>query len=104
MEGTRRSKFSVLDMEEEEVTEGDHKGEEREESLLASQSSNGRKYYMSSGKGKRANVQTQKLAFDGTFQASREECAPRADKNGKKKIAARKVPTKKEDGLKGKEN
>ena len=58
MEGTRKSKFSILDIGEDGVTEGDHTEEGREESCLASQPINGRKYSMSNGKGKRGNVQT----------------------------------------------
>ena len=59
MEGIRQSKYSILDLEEDKVMEGDHTEEERNEMQMESQIARGGSRTLLSGKGKRANVQIQ---------------------------------------------
>ena len=59
MEGVRQSKYSILDLEEDKVMEGDHTEEERNEMQMESQIARGGSRTLPSGKGKRENVQIQ---------------------------------------------
>ena len=57
MEGVMKSKYLILDMEEDKVMEGDHTEEERNEMQMESHIDRGGSQTLSSGKGKRAKVQ-----------------------------------------------
>ena len=59
MEGVKQSKYSILDLEEDKVMEGDHTKEEKNEMQIESQIARGGSRTLPSGKGKRANVQIQ---------------------------------------------
>ena len=59
MKGVRQLKYSILDLEEDKVMEGDHTEEERNEMQIESQISRRGCQTLSSRKGKRANIQMQ---------------------------------------------
>ena len=59
IEEVRPSKYSILDLEEEKVMEGDHTEEEMSKMQMGSHIARGGSRTLPSGKGKRANVQIQ---------------------------------------------
>ena len=59
MEGVMQSKYTILDLEENKVMEGDHTEEERNKMQMESHIVRGGSRTLPNGKGKKANVQIQ---------------------------------------------
>ena len=77
MEGVRQPKYSILNLEEDKVMEGDHTEKERNEMQIESQIARGGCLTLPSEKGKRANVQNTKLLpYPAIPQFSREDQPP----------------------------
>ena len=65
MEGVRQSKYSILDLEEDKVMEGDHTEEEMNKMQMESHIARWGNGTLLSGKGRRANVQIQNSSISG---------------------------------------